>query len=524
MQPSLWQPPVELSKQEELIVKKIRKAKLFVFLRQHRHELFDEAFQHELSSLYREAERGQPPVAPAQLALALILEAYTGVSDDEVIEATMMDRRWQLVLNCLDTQQAPFSKGTLVAFRRRLIEGEMDRRLIERTIEIATQSQVFGPRALRAALDSSPLWGAGRVEDTYNLVGHALKKVLRAVADQQGRELVEVAHEAGAEQVCATSLKAALDRDWDRQGQREEALSLVLNLLQAVETWVQTLPQEEAEQAQPSLEVAKQVQQQDVEVDEKGKTRLRKGVAKDRRISVEDAEMRHGRKSRSVRVDGYKRHILQDLDSGLIRAVGITPANVPEASVSGKISEDLDRQGVSLKELHIDRAYLSSHLVRERHEDLQIYCKAWPVRQSKGFTKQAFTLDWQKQIIRCPAEQEMPFVPGGVVHFPKETCAQCPLKGQCTTSAKGRSVSIHPDEALLIELRERQHTPVGRAKLRERVAVEHALAHVGRWQGRQARYRGVRKNLFDLRRCAVVQNLHVLARSLPLSSSLDDVA
>ena len=48
---------------------------------------------------------------------------------------------------------------------------------------------------------------------------------------------------------------------------------------------------------------------------------LIKGVAKDRRISVEDGQMRHGRKSRSVRVDGYKRHVLHDLDSGLIRAV-----------------------------------------------------------------------------------------------------------------------------------------------------------------------------------------------------------
>ena len=186
MQPSHWQPPVELSEQEEQIVKKIRKAKLFVFLRQHRHELLDEAFQQELASLYRQAERGQPPVAPAMLALALILEAYTGVSDDEVIEATVMDRRWQLVLDCLDTEQAPFSKGTLVAFRQQFIEAHLDRRLIERTIEIANQSQGFGPRALRAALDSSPLWGAGRVEDTYNLVGHALKKVMRVVADQQG--------------------------------------------------------------------------------------------------------------------------------------------------------------------------------------------------------------------------------------------------------------------------------------------------------------------------------------------------
>ena len=31
-------------------------------------------------------------------------------------------------------------------------------------------------------------------------------------------------------------------------------------------------------------------------------------------------------------------------------------------------------------------------------------------------------------------------------------------------------------------------------------------------QGRRARYRGSRKNLFDLRRCAVVDNLHVLRR------------
>jgi hypothetical protein len=513
MRPSLWQPPVELSEQEAQIVNRIRKAKLFVFLRQHRHELLDEALQQELASLYRETERGQPPAAPAMLALALILEAYTGVSDDEVIEATVMDRRWQLVLDCVDTQEAPFSKGTLVAFRRRLIEGQMDRRLIERTIEIASQSQAFGPRALRAALDSSLLWGAGRVEDTYNLVGHALNKVMRVVADQQGRELVEVATEAGAELVCESSLKAALDRDWDQHIEKDEALTLVLNVLQAVETWVQTLQQEEALLAQPFLSIAQQVKAQDVQVDEKGQERLIKGVAKDRRISVEDGQMRHGRKSRSVLVNGYKRHVLHDLDTGLIHAVGLTPANVSEASVTPAISEDLERQEVCLKELHIDRAYLSSHLVRERSEGLEVYCKAWPVRESKRFSKQAFALDWERQTIRCPADQKMPFVPGEIVHFPKETCSQCPLQTQCTTSPKGRSVSIHPDEVLLIELRQRQQTPQGRAKLRERVAVEHTLAHVGQWQGRRARYRGLRKNLFDLRRCALVYNLHVLARA-----------
>lgn len=85
-------------------------------------------------------------------------------------------------------------------------------------------------------------------------------------------------------------------------------------------------------------------------------------------------------------------------------------------------------------------------------------------------------------------------------------------------------MSIHPDEALLNELRERQQTAQGRTKLRERVGVEHTLAHVGQWQGRRTRYRGLRKNLFDLRRCAVVHNLHVLARSQQLFAGLQDAA
>src|SRR6476620_3260562 len=129
MQPAIWTPPVALSLIEQQIVKRIKHAKLFIFLRQHRHTLFDPAFQQELAAMYKDAPQGQPPIPPAQLALAAILQTYTGVSDDELIEATVMDRRWQLVFDGLDTEQAPFSKGTLVAFRQRLIEGQMDRRL-----------------------------------------------------------------------------------------------------------------------------------------------------------------------------------------------------------------------------------------------------------------------------------------------------------------------------------------------------------------------------------------------------------
>src|SRR5690349_1157314 len=143
MRPVYWRPPIELSAIEQSIIKRIRRAKLFVFLRQHRHEVFDEAFQQELACLYQESQRGQPPVPPALLALATILQAYTGVSDDEVIEASTMDRRWQLVLDCLDAEEPPFSKGTLISFRTRLIASQMDRRLFARTIEVAREPGAF---------------------------------------------------------------------------------------------------------------------------------------------------------------------------------------------------------------------------------------------------------------------------------------------------------------------------------------------------------------------------------------------
>jgi hypothetical protein len=514
MRPDVWQPPVEPSAAEQQVIKAVRRAKLFVFLRRFRHLLFDEAFQAELAGMYADGEKGRPPVPPAMLALATILQAYTRVSDDEVIEAMVMDRRWQLVLGCLDTERAPFSKGTLVNFRVRLIAANLDRRLIERSVALAAETKGFGSKALRVALDSSPVWGAGRVEDTINLLGHALRKALGVVAAMQGWGQAEgaavLAAAAGVPALAASSLKAALDADWDDPATADAALAQVLGYLEQVEAFL--ADRCGAEVAAAATATARQVRDQDVDACGAAPT-LRRGVAKDRRISVEDDQMRHGRKSRSVRFDGYKRHIVRDLDTGLVPAVGITPANAPEASVTDDIEADLAAAGWHLAELHIDRAYLSSTLVRERGEHLQIFCKPWRVRNTTGrYPKTEFSIDFDTGQLTCPAKVSMPFEPGKTVHFPKDTCAACPLRARCTTSATGRSISIHPDEQLLAELREHQTTPAGRAKLRERVKVEHALAHVGHWQGHHARYRGTRKNLFDLRRVAVVHNLHVIAR------------
>jgi hypothetical protein len=206
-------------------------------------------------------------------------------------------------LDCLDAQEPPFAKGTLQNFRNRLIAANLDRRLVERTVELAATPAAG--RALRAALDSSPLWRAGRVEDTLNLMGHALRKALGVIAVQQGWGLAEgttvLAGQVGASMLAASSLKAALDLDWDDPAARDHALSTVLDCMDAVAGFVAAQP-EPPPAATAAVAVANQVRDQDVDTTATTPN-LRRGVAKDRRISVEDPQMRHGRKSRSKLFD-----------------------------------------------------------------------------------------------------------------------------------------------------------------------------------------------------------------------------
>ena len=175
-----WTPRVEQTKKEQLIMKRLGRVRaLFGFLREKRHVIFDDAFQDQLEEMYRQTGAGEEPHAPALLCMVTLLQGYVGASDAEAVELSVMDRRWQMVLDCLDAEEPSFSQGALQAFRERMIAHDLDRVLLERTAAlvrdgVATKGEGQQlSKAVRVAIDSRPLAGAGRVEDTLNLLGHA---------------------------------------------------------------------------------------------------------------------------------------------------------------------------------------------------------------------------------------------------------------------------------------------------------------------------------------------------------------
>jgi hypothetical protein len=519
-----WRPATKATRKEEFLLKRLKRTKkLFGFLHEVRQELFSDAFQAELETMYRETGAGKDPVPPALMAMAVLLQTYSGASDAEAVELTVVDLRWQLVLDRVGADKPAFSQGALHDFRARLIKTNMDRRLLERTVEFARTHGGFDPKKLpkdlRVAIDSMPLEGAGRVEDTMNLLGHAARKVVECVAELVDKPYRQICVSAGIPVLLAPSIKQGLDCEWSDPVQKTEALRQLVEQLESLQYWIkQRLAGEIGEPPlKDHLRTLQELLTQDLEPDpdKPGRKRIRDGVAPERRVSITDSEMRHGRKSKSKRFNGYKRHIAADIDSKLILACAVTPANRPEEEAAPELHGDIQRQKLKIAELHIDRGYVSASTVGQvLNAGGEVVCKPWVARNAAAlFTKKDFHVDMRRLTITCPAGQTESFKPGRTVEFDPEVCGRCRLRTQCTMAANGgRTVNIAEDERLQHRLRKLIGTPKGRRRLRERVIVEHRLAHVGQRQGRRARYHGTRANLFDLRRACAIQNLETAHR------------
>ena len=519
-----WRPATKVTKKEEFLLKRLKRTKkLFGFLHEVRQELFNDEFQAELDAMYRETGAGKDPVPPALMGMAVLLQAYSGASDAEAVELTVVDLRWQMVLDRLGSAEPAFSQGALHNFRARLIRTDMDRRLLERTVAFARVHGGFDPKKLpkdlRVAMDSMPLEGAGRVEDTMNLLGHAARKIVECVAELAGKPYRQVCVSAGIPVLLAPSIKQGLDCEWSDPEQKAEALRRLVAQLESLQQWIERRLSSEVGEPplRDHLRTLQELLTQDLEPDpdRPGSKRIKDGVAPERRVSVTDQEMRHGRKSKSKRFNGYKRHIAADVDSKLILGCAVTPANRPEEEAAPELHADIKRQKLRIAELHIDRGYVSASIVSDiLNADGEVLCKPWVARNNADlFTKKDFHVDMRRLTITCPAGETESFTPGTTVEFDPESCGRCRLRTQCTmASAGGRTVTIAEDERLQHRLRKLIATPKGRRRLRERIVVEHRLAHVSQRQGRRARYYGTRANLFDLRRTCAVLNLETAHR------------
>lgn len=490
----------------------------------------DELFRDEDFAALYSADRGRPSVPPSLLATALVLQTYDGVSDEEAKQRADYDLRWKVALG-LEVETRPFAKSTLQEFRAQLIVHEQTRALFQRSLEVAKRRGVWKKghapeerQHIKLALDTTYILGRGAVKDTYNLLADGIVQVLRGLAGLVACDLLEVAEELGcARYIEGPSLKGQADVDWtDPQARQRFLGEIVADAEQVLEVVRGTRSglvagSDQDRELVAAAELLARILAQDIERDDHG-PRLKCGVAPDRLISVHDPEMRHGRKSSSHRFNGHKAQVAVDTDTQLITAVDVLPGNAADAAQALEVVDASEAAtGCQVVEVLGDCAYGAGETRAEFAAAGRTLIAKVPDLQNQGyFAKTDFQIDLEAGTCRCPNQQmtsDLRSVKGGggTFVFASEMCAACPLRAYCTRGRSGRTVQVHPQEALLQQARQLQRSPAFGEARRRRQVVEHRLARLVQLGIRQARCVGRIKTLFQVCLAAAVANLTLLA-------------
>jgi transposase len=496
------------------------------WLASQRGELFrDEQF----AGLYV-LDNGRPSVPPSLLAVALVLQTYDGVSDDEAKQRADYDLRWKVALG-VELDARPFAKSTLQEFRAQLIVNDEAAAIFRTSLELAKRRGMFRTksgekRKLKVALDTTNILGRGAAKDTYNLLGDGIVKLARVLAKLSGQPLAAWAEaQRYGRYIGPTSLKGTAEIDWGDTAERRRFLGeIVADAARLLEHAREARRDLEAGSAAEAtlLEAAgllSRVLVQDIERREDGPA-IKQGVAKDRLLSVHDPDMRHGRKSASKRFNGHKAAVAVDTDEPIITAVTVLAGNAPDAEGALELVEQTEANtGCAVEETMGDCAYGSGETRQAFAEAGRTIVAKVPTPSNQGcFPKTAFVLDLDATSATCPAGQTtQDFQPsptgGGQFRFAASVCAACPLRAQCVRGAVGRTVAVHPQERLLQAARALQASPAFAEYRRRRQRVEHRIARLVQLGIRQARDIGTPKVLFQLLMAAAVANLTYLAAS-----------
>lgn len=456
--------------------------------------------------------RGRPSHPPSVMAALLLAQLFYGVSDREAERRSRLDLSWKAALGlALDHKGIPHA--CLVEFRARLVKTGMEGMLNQKLLAVAVEAKVLGRRR---AIDSTGISDSVLTQDTVTLLRSATRRCL----DRLGVIDPET----------AAALRTGLQRDdydavgkpqivWADAAARAELVTELFGDARTVIEATSATPDTELAAAAALLGVVA-AQDLDIEQGENGpQVAIRKGVAPDRVISIVDPDARHGHRSRADRYDGYKLHLSVDLDSDLLAAVDATKATQTDASV---VEDLLDADPEAVEEVLADTAYGSGQ-TREMMvaRDIELLAPAHPVSNRDGlFGKDMFRIDLDQQTATCPAGQTVspqrhqtrrnPKAPLMFV-FGAQTCAACPLRERCTTSARGRIVSVGPQEALLQQARAARWTPEFRDRYRHRVRVERKAAQV-KFRSPKLPWRGIVKTKAWIKIKAAALNLDRLGR------------
>jgi transposase len=228
-----------------------------------------------------------------------------------------------------------------------------------------------------------------------------------------------------------------------------------------------------------------------------------------------DPEARYSTK-REMSWVGYKVHLTETCDRtrpNLITDVLTTVATSPDENKLPVVLEALKERGLLPAEHLVDAGYTDAGVLATSQETYGVSVTApvtpdpsWQSHENTGFDKTKFVVDWEAQVVTCPAGKTSRSWLASTkpkdqcaysVRFAKKDCDACVHRSACTRSKKEPrelTLQTQAEYEALHAARRRQKTPEFKEAYQARSGIESTHEQGIRRCGlREARYLGLAK-------------------------------
>jgi len=491
--------------------------------------------------------RGAPATSPGLLMLVTALQYTENLTDRQAASMIARAIDWKYALG-LELDDPGFDHSVLSKFRARIVANGLEHRALDLLLAALTEAGLLAAGG-KARTDSTHVLGAVRDLNRLELAGESVRACVEALAVAVPGFLASVIDLADWNQrygarVDSWRLPASRAKREQLAGQYgRDAVTLLRAVGSApAPVWLPELP------AVQALRVVL-VQNYVIATDRSGREVVRRRDAdtdglppgRARIASPYDLDVRWSSKGDTAWT-GYKVHLTEtcgdlpapagDPDNAetetagdpeaavagqvpprpsLITNVATTEATVPDVVMTAPIHRALAGRGLLPAEHYLDSGYPSADLMVDSWREHRIRLvtpmladHSVQARAEAGFDKTAFTVDWDVQRAVCPQgasstswsptrQRDTEVV---VVKFPAAVCGPCPSRARCTTSRRGRQLTLRPraQHEALAAARAEHGSADWREKYALRAGVEGGIGQAVAVTGlRRARYRGLPK-------------------------------
>jgi transposase len=445
-------------------------------------------------------DNGRPPISPALLAMATILQFHRNLSDREMERACMYDIEIKYALG-LRLDERPFDHSSLGDFRERLLKNGKEKEIFDRILEHLIKAGLIQKNEIQR-IDATHVIADIAIPTTATLVRRGTYGILKVLKKRH-----KAVHERIGQKIDLSRYsKDEVVRDFPNRGIEEIRTKKLVEVVQDARTVLEEVKEIKDEVLDKQVRILKRILGEQTIEDQDGnlKERKYKERPKDQLVSPVDPDARFGAKSDKKRFTGYKANITETIEGRFITGITAMPGNRPDGETAVALVQGQKKLDITPTKLIGDTAYSDGSYRRDlKATGTEVVA---PLREKNDrskavYPKSMFNYDEERNTLTCPegviANQTFynKALDLKVFHFPMTACKKCSRQKECTNAKEGRrTVGISAFSKELREAEQYNLTEEFKTEMKLRAPIEGKLSDLTRYHGmRRARYRGLKK-------------------------------